>query len=123
MYENDLAQASNWTGIVEDIDDPLMNNRLRIRINGFHNVNKTILPTDCLPWTMVGLVRENFGVAVLTTSVLPLIRLIKLEARPLVSPSVARTLVLIKAQGRKLDPLAASFSKRLLQMARNNAST
>jgi len=76
-----------------------------------------------LPWTMVGLVRENFGVAVLTTSVLPLIRLNKLEARPLVSPSVARTLVLIKAQGRKLDPLATSFSKRLLQMERNNAST
>ena len=76
-----------------------------------------------LPWTMVGLVRENFGVAVLTTAVLPLIRLNKLEARPLVSPSVARTLVLIKAQGRKLDPLATSFSKRLLQMERNNAST
>jgi LysR family carnitine catabolism transcriptional activator len=76
-----------------------------------------------LPWTMVGLVRENFGVAVLTTSVLPLIRLNKLEARPLVSPSVARTLVLIKAQGRKLDPLATSFSKRLIQLVRNNAST
>lgn len=75
-----------------------------------------------LPCTMLGLVRENFGVAVLTTAALPLIRLQKLEARPLVSPSVARTLVLIKAQGRKLDPLATSFSKRLLQTARNNAS-
>jgi DNA-binding transcriptional LysR family regulator len=76
-----------------------------------------------LPWTMVGLVRENFGVAVLTTSVLPLIRLNKLEARPLVSPTVARTLVLIKTQGRKLDPLATSFSKRLIQLVRNNPST
>lgn len=76
-----------------------------------------------LPWTMVGLVRENFGVAVLTTSILPLIRLNKLEARPLVCPLVARTLVLIKAQGRKLDPLATSFSKRLIQLVRNNAST
>jgi LysR family carnitine catabolism transcriptional activator len=76
-----------------------------------------------LPWTMIGLIQENFGVAVLTTAVLPLIRLNKLEARPLVTPSIASTLVLLKAQGRKLDPLAASFSKRLLQMARNNAST
>ena len=75
------------------------------------------------PWTMIGLIRENFGVAVQTTAVLPLIRLNKLETRPLISPSISRTLVLLKAQGRKLDPLAASFSKRLLQMTRNNAST
>ena len=61
MYENDLVRASNWTGIVEDIDDPLMNNRLRIRINGFHNANKTILPTDCLPWAMVGLPVNGSG--------------------------------------------------------------
>jgi hypothetical protein len=31
--------------------------------------------------------------------------------------------MLIKAHGRKLDPLATSFSKRLLQMEQNNAST
>lgn len=55
MYENDLVRTSNWTGIVEDIADPLMNNRLRIRINGFHNQNKTVLPTESLPWAMVGL--------------------------------------------------------------------
>jgi len=55
MYENDLVRASNWTGIVEDYDDPLKTGRLRVRINGYHNVNKTILPTDCLPWAMVGL--------------------------------------------------------------------
>ena len=61
MYENDLVRASNWTGIVEDIADPLMNNRLRIRINGFHNQNKTILPTEALPWAIVGLPVNGAG--------------------------------------------------------------
>ena len=55
MYENDLANLSNWTGVVEDYDDPLKTGRLRVRINGFHNINKTVLPTDCLPWAMVAL--------------------------------------------------------------------
>ena len=55
MYENDLARTSNWTGIVEDYDDPLKTGRLRVRINGYHNINKTILPTTDLPWAMVGL--------------------------------------------------------------------
>ena len=95
------------------LDETLAENG--ISLNYAHEVSQ--------PWTMVGLIRENFGVAVQTTAVLPLIGLNKLEARPLVSPCIARTLMLLKAQGRKLDPLAASFSKRLLQMARNNAST
>jgi len=55
MYENDMSNPYNWTGIVEDRDDPLLTNRLRIRIFGFHNTNKVILPTHCLPWAMVGL--------------------------------------------------------------------
>ena len=55
MYENDLANLSNWTGVVEDYDDPLKTGRLRVRIYGFHNANKTILPTECLPWAMVAL--------------------------------------------------------------------
>jgi LysR family carnitine catabolism transcriptional activator len=71
-----------------------------------------------LPWTMIGLVREGFGVAVLTTAVLPLIRWNQLEARPLVRPSITRTLVLLRAQGRSTDPLVASFCKRLLHMPR-----
>ena len=55
MYENDLANLSNWTGVVEDYDDPLKTGRLRVRIYGFHNPNKTILPTADLPWAMVAL--------------------------------------------------------------------
>ena len=73
-----------------------------------------------LPWTMIGLVRESFGVAVLTTAVLPLIRWNKLEARPLVRPAITRTLVLLRAEGRSLDPLVASFSKRLLHLPRQD---
>lgn len=73
-----------------------------------------------LPWTMIGLVREGFGVAVLTTAVLPLIRWNKLEARPLVRPAITRTLVLLRAEGRSLDPLVASFSKRLLHLPRHD---
>jgi len=75
-----------------------------------------------LPWTMIGLVRESFGVAVLTTAVLPLIRWNQLEARPLVRPSITRTLVLLRAQGRLSDPLVASFSKRLLHLPRQERS-
>lgn len=55
MYENDLVNLNNWTGIVEDYDDPLKTGRLRVRINGFHNINKTVLPTTDLPWAMVAL--------------------------------------------------------------------
>lgn len=55
MYENDMSNPYNWTGIVEDRDDPLLTNRLRIRIFGFHNTSKVILPTSSLPWAMVGL--------------------------------------------------------------------
>ena len=55
MYENDLVNLNNWTGVVEDYDDPLKTGRLRVRINGFHNINKTVLPTADLPWAMVAL--------------------------------------------------------------------
>ena len=55
MYENDLVNLNNWTGVVEDYDDPLKTGRLRVRINGFHNINKTVLPTTDLPWAMVAL--------------------------------------------------------------------
>jgi hypothetical protein len=55
MYENYLANLSNWTGVVEDYDDPLKTGRLRVRINFFHNKDKTILPTTDLPWAMVAL--------------------------------------------------------------------
>jgi hypothetical protein len=40
-------------GVVEDIDDPLRMDRVRVRIYGLHTDNKTLIPTDSLPWAMV----------------------------------------------------------------------
>lgn len=40
-----------WTGVVEDIEDPLKMGRLRIRIFGIHPKEKDLLPTESLPWS------------------------------------------------------------------------
>ena len=55
MYENDRVNPNNWTGVIEDFQDPLENGRLRVRIFGYHNPDNVILPTDCLPWALVGM--------------------------------------------------------------------
>jgi predicted chitinase len=39
-----------YTGCVEDRDDPLRLGRCRVRIVGLHSENKTLIPTDDLPW-------------------------------------------------------------------------
>ena len=39
-----------WMGVVEDRMDPLYLGRCRVRILGFHNKDKTILPIADLPW-------------------------------------------------------------------------
>ena len=39
-----------YTGVVEDRDDPLRLGRCRVRVVGLHTENKTILPTEELPW-------------------------------------------------------------------------
>ncbi|CAN5686205.1 LysR family transcriptional regulator [soil metagenome] len=67
-----------------------------------------------MPWTMAGLVREGFGVSVLTTAVRPLIEWLQLEVRPITRPSISRTLVLLRAQGHALSPPAAAFRDRLM---------
>jgi len=67
-----------------------------------------------LPWTMVGMVREGFGVAVLTMAVRPLIDWYGLQIRPLIRPTISRTLVLLKAPGRALDSPASGFRAQLL---------
>lgn len=41
----------NWfTGIVEDVNDPLQQGRVRVRCMNYHNGNISELPTEKLPW-------------------------------------------------------------------------
>lgn len=42
-----------FMGTVEDIDDPAQLGRVRVRINGYHNSDKNIVPTSALPWALV----------------------------------------------------------------------
>jgi hypothetical protein len=42
-----------WTGIVEDVKDPLELGSVRVRIIGLHSENKNLVPTDSLPWAQV----------------------------------------------------------------------
>lgn len=42
-----------FTGIVEGRADPAMVGRVKVRIIGWHDDNKNIVPTDALPWAQV----------------------------------------------------------------------
>jgi hypothetical protein len=42
-----------WFGVVEDVDDPLLLGRARVRCYGFHTLSDDILPTSDLPWAHV----------------------------------------------------------------------
>ena len=53
MYGLDSPNPNNWTAVIESYADPLKSGRLRVRINGFHNLDKTILPTEDLQWAQV----------------------------------------------------------------------
>lgn len=39
-----------WMGVVEERNDPLNIGRVRVRIFGWHTDDKTLIPTDKLPW-------------------------------------------------------------------------
>jgi hypothetical protein len=41
-----------WVGIVEDRNDPMKVGRYRVRIQGYHTPDKSILKTEDLPWAM-----------------------------------------------------------------------
>ena len=54
-YQKDFAGKNGfiwWMGYVEDRKDPLKLGRCRVRCIGWHNPNKTQLPTNSLPWAM-----------------------------------------------------------------------
>jgi hypothetical protein len=42
-----------WTGIVEDVNDPLKIGSVRVRIIGVHSDSKKLVPTESLPWAQV----------------------------------------------------------------------
>ena len=42
-----------WHGVVEDVKDPLKIGRCRVRVFGFHSEDKTMIPTESLPWAAV----------------------------------------------------------------------
>jgi hypothetical protein len=56
MITNDFygrKQFIWWTGVVEDVLDPLEIGSVRVRIIGLHSENKNLVPTDTLPWAQV----------------------------------------------------------------------
>lgn len=42
-----------YTGVVENIDDPLRADRVQVRVFGLHTDNKTLIPTESLPWAQL----------------------------------------------------------------------
>lgn len=45
-----LAQNFMWFGVVEDVNDPSQLGRVRVRILGIHTEDKSLIPTESLPW-------------------------------------------------------------------------
>ena len=41
-----------WQGVVEDRNDPEQFGRYRVRIIGYHTLDKAVLPTESLPWAI-----------------------------------------------------------------------
>ena len=49
-----IGQNFTWyTGIIEDIDDPMNLNRVRVRCIGFHSMDTNVITTADLPWATV----------------------------------------------------------------------
>ena len=42
-----------YTGVVEDFDDPLKADRVRVRVFGLHTDDKNLIPTESLPWAQL----------------------------------------------------------------------
>ena len=44
-----------YQGIVEDIDDPLKVNRVKVRVFGLHSDDRNLIPVEALPWATVAM--------------------------------------------------------------------
>ena len=42
-----------FTGVVEDRNDPMSMGRVKVRVHGIHTDDKTLIPTEDLPWSHV----------------------------------------------------------------------
>lgn len=59
----DLGTVSYFVGVVEDRNDPLKIGRCRVRVVGLHTEDKSILPTEDLPWALPVLPITNASVS------------------------------------------------------------
>jgi len=57
-----------FSGVIEDIQDPSMLNRVRARCFGFHTDDKTLIPTKDLPWATVMMPCTSSGMSGLGAS-------------------------------------------------------
>lgn len=117
--EHPLAKrpALNWAHLRDvPVIGPLPDNPVRRHLDdqlGRQGLRLSYTHEVSLPWTMLGLVREQLGVAVITTALRPLVDWLHLVARPVGRPAVSRTLVLLRAPGRPLSPPASVFRELL----------
>ena len=52
--DNFISKHFAWfTGVVEDIYDPMQMGRVRVRCFGYHTADKSQIPTEDLPWALV----------------------------------------------------------------------
>lgn len=58
-----LQDTHFWQGVVEDVNDPAQQGRLRVRIFGAHTEDKSNIPTDHLPWATVALPANNASIS------------------------------------------------------------
>lgn len=56
-----MSSNQVFTGVVESRDDPLKMGRCKVRIIGIHTDDKTVLPTESLPWAMAMLPITSAG--------------------------------------------------------------
>lgn len=61
FFINFNTGTSFFIGVVENIDDPSMMNRVQCRVHGIHPMDKTEVPTEALPWATVVLPTTSSG--------------------------------------------------------------
>ena len=57
-----------YTGVVEDINDPLMMGRVRVRVFGLHTDDTNLIKTEDLPWAQVGKPTDSASISGIGTA-------------------------------------------------------